>query len=114
MQVAATLELIMLQLLSKLQQGATDDLFIYLNQEKGKDDQDFPAGVFKHINSDTIIVEPHSSSAGGQHTDRNPYGHSQLLAHQLLYGVNISLNRLLVRHCRCSCILILWHLGSRR
>ena len=33
MQVAATLELIMSQLLSKLQQEATDDLFIYLNQE---------------------------------------------------------------------------------
>ena len=33
MQVAATLELIMSQLMSKLQQEATDDLFIYLNQE---------------------------------------------------------------------------------
>ena len=59
MQVSTTLELIMLQLLSKLQQGATDDLFIYLNQEKGKNDQDSLAGVFKHINSDTIIVELH-------------------------------------------------------
>jgi hypothetical protein len=85
-----------------------------LPDSEGKDDQDSPAGMFKHVNSDTIIAEPHSSSAGGQRMDRNPHGHSQLLAHRLLCGVNISLNRLLVRHRRCSCILILWHLGSRR
>jgi len=33
MQVAATLELIMSQLLSKLQQEATDDLFIWIKSE---------------------------------------------------------------------------------
>ena len=59
---------------------------MYLNQEKGKDDQDSPAGVFKHINSDTIIAEPYPSLAGGQRMDRNPHGHSQLLAHWLLCG----------------------------
>jgi len=32
---------------------------------KGKDDRDSPAGISKHINPDTIIVELHLSSARG-------------------------------------------------